>query len=270
MGPWSQFFSTWLARLKAPAIVYFSFALAIVSVLSWANLDFQTYWWRLVLFVLILALLVSTLYLPAIPKRIESLLKTEINPIDLSNLSPSPDKRIALVGLSEAGKSSFRNRLAGRIDDKQTNKWLAEIFLIPTNSGNKKLALIDTVGGRKDQQLLIPTVEKSMMLFLDHNPSAHARSFLAERKTNHLVLVKELAKIIEDETVVCEEVILVANKADLWSGNKKHLKDMGTLMNDVETILKAANPKIRIRKFTEHSNFDSDSVIKLSKFCVDV
>jgi Ca2+/Na+ antiporter len=127
MGPWSQFFSTWLARLKAPAIVYFSFALAIVSVLSWANLDFQTYWWRLVLFVLILALLVSTLYLPAIPKRIESLLKTEINPIDLSNLSPSPDKRIALVGLSEAGKSSFRNRLAGRIDDKQTNKWLAEI-----------------------------------------------------------------------------------------------------------------------------------------------
>jgi hypothetical protein len=45
---------------------------------------------------------------------------------------------------------------------------------------------------------------------------------------------------------------------------------MGTLMNDVETILKAANPKIRIRKFTEHSNFDSDSVIKLSKFCVDV
>ncbi|RCL85578.1 MAG: hypothetical protein DBW63_12100 [Hyphomonas sp.] len=177
---------------------------------------------------------------------------------ELQNILKQPEAQVGLVGLSDSGKTTFRDTLANRDDTVRTTGNTFEIFQINlAGIAGRTLLLIDSVG--QDIELTSEVVRQfpNIAVFLDHNSGDSNQAVSQSRIRDHRVLLNNLSNMIKARGENLPKVFLVANKSDLWSREEKSARAMSNLLKYGAKALGRVLPGDRIFLVQDHSNRNS-------------
>lgn len=131
--------------------------------------------------------------------------------------------KVAIVGRSQAGKTTLRNRL--KFDSEEivrTEELEATVIALPT-APVQFVALLDGDGTKYRQQLLMAEVCDFLIIVLDHNSSDEEKTFDEGRIAKHNEFLDQVSSSISKyRSERLQRVMFLWNKRDLWQQAGAH------------------------------------------------
>jgi len=160
--------------------------------------------------------------------------------------------KVALIGLSNSGKTTFLNRLNHCSPSEiRTQEINGKILAIE----NEKICFIDISGENYVQQFKAIELADFIIFMVDH--SENSESIIIAR--NRINSTKELLNRIKDHLTANEfnkkiPTIILINKKDLWSKSKKY-DELITAYSELQnTIKEIFGDKSEIHQYTNFLN----------------
>lgn len=260
-----QFFKNWGHNIAKYFDYTFNRIAIIFSVLSFVGLELKNSeysWYSLYALgsILILLVLIATPKLSRLPNLASKLDISLINTI----LSDTP--RAGLVGLENAGKSTFIDAAISRkSENKQTEKPYAQFINVPDTDPAKSIIILDSVGGRSHVQFHIQSVSRSVAFFFDHADTISEAKFDTDRARRHSELAEQLIHSARDGGIVVDHLFIVANKSDLWQSDENSVREMETLATSLAEKFQKGLAFRNVKTLSPHSNESRVDVSALLK-----
>ncbi|ARE85039.1 small_GTP: small GTP-binding protein domain protein [Roseovarius mucosus] len=141
------------------------------------------------------------------------------NEIDLDELENRIQKigKVAIIGRSQAGKTTLRNRLKFDVAKTvRTEELEATVIALPT-APVQFVALLDGDGTKYRQQLVMAEVCDFLIIILDHNSSDEDRTFDEDRVAKHKEFLEQVSNSISKyRAEKLRKIMFLWNKRDLW------------------------------------------------------
>lgn len=155
--------------------------------------------------------------LPPPMKLPEDLVGRKVAIKELDNVFP-PVRRLSIVGLTQAGKTTLRNRLAFIPDPpsrtQQTSAYVTSLQTAP----EAYLAILDGGGDRFPQQFSIAGQCDCLCIVIDHNRSDSETRVDADRLKEHESFLKQIRHYLDESGAPSKAWIqFLFNKRDLWA-----------------------------------------------------
>lgn len=137
----------------------------------------------------------------------------QISLLQLAEIDPPPFK-LAVVGASQSGKSTFLSAAQHSPSPNRTNRIYAEILMLPGNPATY-VALLDADGAEFIQQFEILKEADLIFIFVDHNATPNFSGKSDERLKEHDVFIRQVKSAIKRRKIL-PDVHFLINKRDLW------------------------------------------------------
>lgn len=149
-------------------------------------------------------------------QRPEDLVGKTISLETLSNTT-TPIPRLAIIGVSQAGKTTLRSRLAVEpVVRGRTQQMTAQVISLQT-SPPTFLAILDGGGERFPQQFKLAETCDYLCIVLDHNQSDTLVPIERSRMEEHEAFLRQVRHHLDQaQAAPVKQVHMLLNKHDLW------------------------------------------------------
>ena len=221
--------------LRGGTVIAILLAIFAFLGLNYANIPYS---WLLIALAGLWLFALAVLSFPQKGRAPTNLLSSKIAISDIENFVQA-NLKIALLGLSDSGKTTFLDQIAGQVPEgKRTEKEYARLVIIPDSNPSEHAVIMDSRGEDYSSQVEICLQSNRVLFFVDHNASNQDPTLDHSRVHESLNVARQIINSVSRQNHLIEKVYIQPNKIDLWG--KESAADLAKASNEIKTLFDAS------------------------------